>query len=143
MIKAAKRAVDRANIKRKNKTLLFGITVLTSLNDSLLKEMNIKYRTRKQAESLAKLGKKSGLDGVVCSAMETAFIKKTCGKDFLVLTPGIRLPDNSSNDQVRIATPQEALKNGSDFLVFGRSIYAEKYPEKICEKLYGDLLKNG
>ena len=77
---------------------------------------------------LALLTQQSGLDGVVCSAQEANVLKQLCGKDFLLVTPGIRLPEDASNDQTRICTPKDAIANGSDYLVIGRSITAAANP---------------
>ncbi len=117
MLKAVK---NRA--KNTNKNLkIFGVTVLTSLNNKLLKEIghtkNVKHLVLKQA----KLIKKSGCDGIVCSAQEAMMVRKKY-KNLLIITPGIRLPGDSSNDQMRIMTPKQAFKNKVSGIVLGRSL---------------------
>lgn len=139
MMEAAKKAVDKANKNKKSKTLLFGITVLTSLNDeNLKKELNIKYPVKKQAESLALLAKRCKLNGVVASPWEVKPIKKICGKNFKIITPGIRLSDKK-DDQSRTATPSFAIKSGADFLVIGRAVTVAKNPIEICKKIHEEL----
>ena len=75
-----------------------------------------------QVSRLAQLAKQAGLDGVVCSAQEAKTLKALCGQEFKLITPGIRLPDDNADDQKRICTPKQALSDGSDYLVIGRSI---------------------
>jgi len=108
--------------KKLNKSLkVLGVTVLTSLNNRSLKEIghtkNIKQIVLKQAALI----KRSGCDGIVCSAQEALSIKKKY-KNLLIITPGIRLPGDSANDQKRIMTPKEAFKNKVSGIVIGRSL---------------------
>ena len=108
--------------KKLNKSLkVLGVTVLTSLNNRSLKEIghtkNIKQIVLKQAALI----KRSGCDGIVCSAQEALSIKKKY-KNLLIITPGIRLPGDSANDQKRIMTPKEAFKNKASGIVIGRSL---------------------
>lgn len=86
----------------------------------------------------AKLAKESGLDGVVCSVHEAKAIHEACGDDFLTVTPGIRLAGDSADDQKRIATPEFAKEQGSDYIVVGRSITGSDSPSetyKMIEKI--------
>ncbi len=108
--------------KKINKNLkVLGVTILTSLNNKSLKEMghtkNVKQLVLKQAELI----KKSGCDGIVCSAQEAMIVRKKY-KNLLIITPGIRLPGDSSNDQIRIMSPIDAFKNKVSGIVIGRSI---------------------
>ena len=108
--------------KKINKNLkVLGVTILTSLNNKSLKEIghtkNIKELVLKQAALI----KKSGCDGIVCSAQEALFVRKRY-KNLLIITPGIRLPGDSSNDQMRIMTPKQAFKNKVSAIVIGRSL---------------------
>ena len=108
--------------KKVNKNLkVLGVTILTSLNNKSLKEMghtkNIKELVLKQAEII----KKSGCDGIVCSAQEAQIVRRKY-KNLLIITPGIRLPADSSNDQIRVMTPKDAFKNKVSGIVIGRSL---------------------
>lgn len=103
-------------------TLLIAVTVLTSMDASALTQIGVTDDLDAQVSRLAKLTQQSGLDGVVCSAQEAKALKQLCGADFKLITPGIRLPEDNSDDQQRICTPQQALHDGADYLVIGRSI---------------------
>jgi len=117
MLKAVKKKAKKIN---KNLKIL-GVTVLTSLNNKSLKEIghtkNLKQLVLKQAD----LVKKSNCDGIVCSAKEAMIVRKKY-KNFLIITPGIRLPGDHSNDQMRIMTPRDAFKNKVSSIVIGRSL---------------------
>ncbi len=101
--------------------LLIGVTVLTSMNEQDLAEIGLPAPAI-QVERLARLAKASGLDGVVCSAQESAMLRAACGKDFKLVTPGIRPASASLDDQNRVMTPEAAMAAGSDYLVIGRPI---------------------
>ena len=114
------------SIKRKakmiNKNLkILGVTILTSLNNKSLREIghtkNVKQLVLKQAALI----KKSGCDGIVCSAKEALMVRKRY-KNLLIITPGIRLPGDSSNDQLRVMTPKQAFENKVSGIVIGRSL---------------------
>ncbi|WP_145596328.1 orotidine-5'-phosphate decarboxylase [Candidatus Pelagibacter sp. FZCC0015] len=117
MLKSIKKKVKKIN---KNLKVL-GVTILTSLNNKSLKEIghtkNVKQLVLKQAALI----KKSGCDGIVCSAQEALMVRKKY-KNLLIITPGIRLPGDSSNDQMRIMTPKQAFKNKVSGIVIGRSL---------------------
>ena len=103
-------------------TLLIAVTVLTSMTEQGLKGIGVDVAVTEQVERLALLTKEAGLDGVVCSAQEASRLKQLCGQQFQLITPGIRMAEDSADDQKRICTPNEAMQNGSDYLVIGRSI---------------------
>ena len=88
-----------------------------------------------QVSRLAQLTKQAGLDGVVCSAQEAKALKQLCGLDFKLVTPGIRLAEDSADDQKRICTPSQALVDGSDYLVIGRSITQATDPAAKLNKI--------
>ena len=117
MLKSIKKRAKKIN---KNLRVL-GVTILTSLNNKSLKEMghtkNVKQLVLKQAALI----KKSGCDGIVCSAQEALMIRKKY-KKMIIITPGIRLPGDSSNDQKRIMTPKQAFENRVSGIVIGRSL---------------------
>ena len=114
------------SIKKKarkiNKNLkVLGVTILTSLNNKSLKEIGHTKNVKQLVLRQAALIKKSGCDGIVCSAQEAMMVRKK-HKNLLIITPGIRLPGDSSNDQMRIMTPKEAFKNKVSGIVIGRSL---------------------
>lgn len=84
---------------------------------------------------LAQLTKQAGLDGVVCSAQEAKTLKALCGQNFKLITPGIRLLEDNADDQKRICTPKQALSDGSDYLVIGRSITQAEDPAAKLQKI--------
>ena len=124
MMMAAKQALEQQG----SSMLLIGVTVLTSMDDSDIAELGIGRSPADQVLHLANLAANSGLDGVVCSAMEAAALKAELGSDFKLVTPGIRLPDNAADDQRRVVSPPEAMALGSDYLVIGRPITQSSDP---------------
>ena len=108
--------------------LLIGVTVLTSFSGSDLEEVGCVYAVENQVERLAVLSQSSGLDGVVCSPLELSLLSPLKNDKFLFVTPGVRCQGDEKHDQSRIATPQEALKNGADYIVIGRSITESSDP---------------
>ena len=117
MIKAVKK---KAKIINKNIKIL-GVTVLTSLNNKSLKEIGHTKKVEQLVIKQAALIKKAGCDGIVCSAQEALVVRKRY-KNLLIITPGIRLPGDSSNDQIRIMTPKQAFANKVSGIVIGRSL---------------------
>ena len=117
MLKAVKRKVKEIN----NNIKILGVTVLTSLNNTSLKQIgyskNVKQLVLKQADLI----KKSKCDGIICSAQEAMIVRRKY-KRLIIITPGIRLPGDSSNDQARILTPKDAFKNKVSGIVIGRSL---------------------
>ena len=116
-------------------TLLIAVTVLTSMNDEALRQTGVAVSLNEQVSRLASLTKQAGLDGVVCSAQEAKVLKALCGQDFKLVTPGIRLPEDNADDQKRICTPAQALSDGSDYLVIGRSITQAANPAAKLQKI--------
>ena len=117
MLKAIKKKTKQIN---KNLKVL-GVTVLTSLNNRSLKEIGHTNTVEQLVLKQASVVKKSGCDGIVCSAKEAKMIRKKY-KNFLIITPGIRLPGDNLNDQARVMTPKEAFKNKVSGVVIGRSL---------------------
>ena len=117
MLKAIKEKTKQIN---KNLKVL-GVTVLTSLNNRSLKEIGHTKTVNQLVLKQAGIVKKSGCDGIVCSAKEAKMIKKKY-KNLLVITPGIRLPGENTNDQARVMTPKDAFKNKVSGVVIGRSL---------------------
>ena len=117
MLKAIKKKTKKIN---KNLKIL-GVTILTSLNNKSLREIGHTKNVKQLVLEQAALIKKSGCDGIVCSAQEALIVRKRY-KNLLIITPGIRLPGDSSNDQMRIMTPKQAFKNKVSGIVIGRAI---------------------
>lgn len=136
MLMAAKEAIAQYEKPPK----LIAVTVLTSMDESDLAGTGIAEAPAEQALRLARLAKQVGLDGVVCSAQEVAKVKSACGSSFLCITPGIRLKDSAADDQRRIMTPDEAIGNGSDYLVVGRPITKAEEPLVVAEQIHNAVM---
>ena len=134
MLDAAKKALDGY----KNPPLLIGVTLLTSLSEESLKDIGL-TGLPEQVLRLASLAKEVGLNGVVCAPSDITSIKNKFGKEFLTVTPGIRPSKSNLNDQRRVATPSEAIKSGSDFIVIGRPITESKNPCSALERIYKEI----
>src|SRR5690606_32725847 len=119
MMEAAREQLERRGGQR---PLLIAVTVLTSMDAEDLRELGFDFSPEQQVLRLARLAQRSELDGVVCSAREAQLLKRTLGKDFRLVTPGIRPASSEAGDQRRILTPAQALAAGSDYLVVGRPI---------------------
>lgn len=118
MLEAAREAI--ASSARRPK--LIAVTLLTSMAQDDLADIGINATPAEMVLRLATLARDSGLDGVVCSAQEAALLRKQCGADFCLVTPGIRPAQASLDDQSRVMTPQAALRAGANYLVIGRPI---------------------
>jgi orotidine-5'-phosphate decarboxylase len=130
MLAAAREALDNY----KNPPLLIAVTVLTSMDNGELSEVGIDDSVHNAAMRLATLAHNEGLDGVVCSAMESMQMRKQFGPDFCLVTPGIRTQEDTHGDQRRVMTPVDAINAGSHFLVMGRAItHAENPVAKLLE----------
>ncbi|ULJ61867.1 orotidine-5'-phosphate decarboxylase [Wielerella bovis] len=115
---------------------LIGVTVLTSMEATDLREIGLNQSPEELVLNWAKLSQSSGLDGVVCSAHEARILRQNLGDDFLLVTPGIRLNTaNNSDDQRRIMTPAEALAAGSSYLVMGRPITQAAHPAAVLREI--------
>jgi orotidine-5'-phosphate decarboxylase len=117
---------------------LWGVTVLTSLDQKDLKELGIQRRLEEQVQHLARNAQVAGLDGIIASVRESALVKNLCGKNFQVVTPGIRLVAGG-DDQKRTQTPLDAVQAGADFFVMGRPITEAKDPLKAVQDVYTSL----
>jgi orotidine-5'-phosphate decarboxylase len=141
MMKAAAKATKKISLALGvRKPLILGVTLLTSINQKILeKEISVKKKLEEQVVHLAKLAKAAGLDGIVASSWEIKEIRKACGEDFVILTPGIRPAGKSSDDQKRVMTPREAIKLGSDFLVIGRPIRNASNPVEAAKEILKEM----
>jgi orotidine-5'-phosphate decarboxylase len=110
------------------KPLVVGVTVLTSLDDKSLVEVGINSSMDAQVLRMARLAESSALDGVVCSPREIQMIRGAVGRAFKIVTPGIRMPGQSADDQQRTATPREAITSGADYIVVGRGVTSAADP---------------
>jgi len=124
----------------KDRPLLIGVTVLTSMEQSDLAGIGLDVAPQEQVIRLAALTKDSGLDGVVCSAQEATMLKKELGKEFKLVTPGIRPTGSAVGDQKRIMTPSDAIYAGSDYLVIGRPITQAENPAQVLSSINNNLL---
>ena len=115
------RAVKKKSKKINKNLKILGVTILTSLNNKSLKEIGHTKKVKQLVLKQADLIKKSGCDGIVCSAQEALIVRKKY-KNLLIITPGIRLPGDSSNDQIRVMTPKDAFRNKVSGIVMGRSL---------------------
>ena len=121
--------------------LLIGVTVLTSMDDAVLRETGIERSLPDQVVALAKMAQAAGLDGVVASPQETAAIRQACGGEFVIVTPGIRGASAGAekNDQMRTMGPAEAVRAGASYLVVGRPIIAAPDPRRAAESIAEEL----
>jgi orotidine-5'-phosphate decarboxylase len=126
-LKAAVRGRAGSNLK------LLAVTVLTNLDRSDLDEQGLSLTPGELVLSRAMLAKNAGIDGVIASGQEAAAIRAKTGPEFLIVTPGIRLPGSDAGDQTRITTPENALRAGADHLVVGRPINATQDPKAAAE----------
>ena len=118
---------------------LLGVTVLTSLDKSDLAATGIPADPGEQVLRLAALARESSLDGVICSPLEIAALRKECGTDFTLMVPGIRPAGAATADQKRVMTPQEAVALGANHLVIGRPITEAADPALAAEAIARDL----
>jgi len=137
MMMAARDALNK--ISPESRPLLIGVTVLTSMSQEELNALGVSGSLEEQVIRLAGLAKDSGLDGVVCSALEAQRIKQVCGPEFVTVTPGIRPAGSSANDQTRIMTPEQAIRSGADYLVVGRPITAASDPMDATKRILAEI----
>ena len=133
MIEKAKKAASE--IKSKPNVMM--VTILTALSDRDLKDMGNDNTVTQQVEKLAKVAKETSV-GVVCSGHEAKIVRKIIGPNLLIFTPGIRMENDSKNDQKRICTPAESIKNGSNKIIMGRSLIKGNIEENL-NKVFNSL----
>lgn len=136
MMEAARKSLESFGLQR---PLLTAVTVLTSFSDEDLRGVGVQRNLQEQVSALALLAQQSGLDGVVCSAQEAISLKKERGKDFLLVTPGIRLENSPRDDQQRIVTPGQAIQQGADYLVIGRPVTQSADPLQTLRGIVQDI----
>lgn len=139
MISATKEAI--LSLKLKNPPKILAVTLLTSISQQdvdLLKVLQ--GSTTDIIDKLTYTALKNGADGIVCSPLEASRMRENFGNEFTIVTPGVRPASSDADDQARIATPQDAIENGSDFLVIGRPITKAKYPNQALSEIHKQLL---
>jgi orotidine-5'-phosphate decarboxylase len=135
----ARRAADEleahCQLYRMPRPKILGVTVLTSLSPDDLAQVGVGRSIEDQVVALAEMGQSAGLDGVVCSPREARLIREHCGRDLLIVTPGIRPEGSEPDDQSRTLSPKVALEAGADFLVVGRPIIKADDPLEAAENI--------
>ncbi|AWX13731.1 orotidine-5'-phosphate decarboxylase [Mergibacter septicus] len=123
----------------KDAPILIAITVLTSMEEADLLQVGINNSPMEHVIRLARLSHRAGLDGVVCSPQEVEVLREHCGKDFKLVTPGIRPQGYQLGDQRRVMTPLEAVQAGADYLVIGRPITQAADPVTVLAEINQSL----
>lgn len=121
---------------------IVAVTILTSLDSAALSELDIPRSADHLVGAWAKLAQRCGLDGVVASAHEAAKLRRDCGREFLIVTPGIRPASSSADDQRRVVTPAEAIAAGADILVVGRPITRAHDPLATARQILEDMVSD-
>ena len=136
MMEAASAALKESEGRR---PLLIAVTVLTSMGPEDLAEVGVNVDPAEQVERLAQLAKTSGLDGVVCSPREAGQLQTMLGDDFILVTPGVRPVGTSKDDQTRVMTPADAIRDGAGYLVIGRPVTQAKDPVSALEAINAEI----
>jgi len=143
MMRAAAQAASAGVPMGADRTRLLAVTVLTSMDHKAIREVGLGGPPRSRAVKLAKLAQEAGVDGVVASVQEAKAIRKACGREFLIVTPGVRPRDSGvgekKDDQARTATPREAIKAGADFIVVGRPILTAADPKSAIREIVDEI----
>jgi orotidine-5'-phosphate decarboxylase len=143
MLRAAVQAVSAGVPMGADRTRLLAVTVLTSMDTKTMRETGIAGSPLTRAVKLAQLAKACGVDGVVASVQEAKAIRKACGRDFLIVTPGVRPLEKAGSgqkdDQARTATPAQAIKAGADYIVVGRPIIAAEDPRAAAQAVVEEI----
>jgi orotidine-5'-phosphate decarboxylase len=145
MLKAAAQAISAGVPLGMDRPRLLAVTILTSMDHKAMREVGIGGTPQASVLKLAKLAKASGVDGVVASVQEAKAIRKACGREFLIVTPGVRpkedgkLAAGKKDDQSRTATPTEAIRAGADYIVVGRPILAAADPRAAAQSVVDEI----
>ncbi|MFZ5640738.1 MAG: orotidine-5'-phosphate decarboxylase [Bacillota bacterium] len=140
MQRAVDATVKEAEISGIPRPLVIGVTVLTSINQTILEqEIGINRDIKDQVVKWALLAKEAGLNGVVASPKEITAIREACGRDFVIITPGVRPAWAAVNDQKRVMTPAEAMQAGASYLVVGRPITAAADPVAAAQRILEEM----
>ncbi|HDS30530.1 MAG TPA: orotidine-5'-phosphate decarboxylase [Firmicutes bacterium] len=143
MLESCREVVENNGSARK--PLLMGVTLLTSLDHTDIRDLGVIYSVAGHVKRLAEIAQQSGCDGVIASGGEVGIIRKSCGDDFRIVTPGIRpgAEIELGSDQRRVMSPGMAIKLGSDQLVVGRPIYGAENPVKAFDDIVGEISSAG
>ncbi len=135
---AAGEESKKLNLRR---PLVLGVTVLTSIDENMWRDLGAKREIRSQVIHLAQLSRKAGLDGVVASARDAPDIRANLGEDFIIVSPGIRPAgaNIAEDDQKRFTTPKEAVEAGCSYIVLGRPISEAKNPREAAERVIAEI----
>jgi orotidine-5'-phosphate decarboxylase len=136
--KMLRAAVEAAHAIKPD-VLVLGVTVLTSLDDVDLGKIGLREGVLDQVLRLAALALSNGCKGVVASALEAAALRKEFGRDFIIVTPGVRSAGSGPNDQARIVTPAEAIAAGASYIVVGRPITEAADPASEARAILGQM----
>lgn len=140
MMQGAVAAIDRLFPRGSaGRPLLLAVTILTSSSDETLREIGIDRPVAEMVPRLARLALEAGMDGVVASPREVDAIRRVCGPQFVIVTPGVRPADASLDDQKRVMTPGEAMAAGADYLVIGRPIAAASDPAAAADRIVAEM----
>ncbi len=143
MLEAAAQAIHAAQPLDADRPRLLAVTLLTSLNQKAMRDVGISGSSRERTVKLARLARTAGVDGVVASVQETRAIRKACGRDFLIATPGVRPKEagahRARDDQARTATPSEAIRAGADYIIVGRPILAAADPRAAAQAILQEI----
>ena len=143
MLRAAAQAISAGVPMGADRPRLLAVTILTSMDQKSMKEVGIGGPPKDRVVKLARIAKKAGVDGVVASVQEAREIRKACGREFLIVTPGVRLEaekaSGKTDDQARTATPAEAIRAGADFMVVGRPIIAAADPRAAAQSIVEEI----
>jgi len=143
MLEAAVQAVSAGVPMGADRPRLLAVTILTSMDQKAMKQVGISGAPKLRVVKLAQLAKSAGVDGAVASVQEARAIRKACGRDFLIVTPGVRPKEQAAasehDDQARKATPTEAIRAGADFLVVGRPILAAPDPRAAAQSIVDEI----
>ncbi|MGC1413729.1 MAG: orotidine-5'-phosphate decarboxylase [Candidatus Acidiferrum sp.] len=144
MLEAAVQAISAGVPMGADRPRLLAVTLLTSMDHKAMKEVGIGGTPKMRVVKLAQLAKQSGVDGVVASVQEAKAIRKACGREFLIVTPGVRpkLKEDAApkrDDQARTATPTDAIKAGADYIVVGRPILTAQDPRAAAQSIVDEI----
>ncbi len=139
MMKEARTALhDAVRTQGLHKPKIIGVTVLTSLDETELKRIGFERPVLELTKRLSLLTKEAGLDGVVAGGNEIEMIREICGKDFIIVTPGVRV-EEKKDDQKRTITPKEAIEKGATYIVLGRAVRDNNNPQELLKKISEDI----
>lgn len=135
------RAVMRAAVEGRGeaKTQLLAVTVLTSFDQDDLTDLGYSVPVSELVDLRVSKAKESGIDGIVCSPVEVARVREIAGPEMKLVTPGVRSAGAAKGDQKRVATPRDAIRDGTDYLVIGRQVTRAADPRKACEEILAEI----